>query len=127
MAMIDNALIFGEDVAVTSTGALTNIINTELVEASLGGNRHGAGYVNIHITTALAGTSCSLALQDCATSGGTYADVAGCSVVITGAAVGDVFSVKIPTTKQYLRVNATASSMTAGKATVYIGAPEGEH
>lgn len=127
MSMIDAKLVFGEGLALASATAGDNIIDTGVANAKLSGNRHGAGYLNIHISTAVAGTSCSVKLQDCATETGTYADLPGTSVALTGAAKGAQFSVKIPASKQFLKLVITSSSITAGKADVFVGPALAEH
>jgi hypothetical protein len=127
MSMIDAKLVFGEGLALASAAAGENIIDTGVVNAKLSGNRHGAGYLNIHISTAVAGTSCSVKLQDCATAAGSYTDLPGTSVVLTSAAKGAQFSVKIPKSKRFLKLVITSSSITAGKADVFVGPALAEH
>lgn len=76
---------------------------------------HLGGFLNV-VTTAVGGGS--VKLQDCATVGGTYADVPGSTVTL--AAGVKVASIAMPAHKRF--VKAVLTTLTSADTDVYIGA-----
>lgn len=67
------------------------------------------------VAGAITGTSLNGIVQDCATSGGSYADVTGASITALASATDDVIRsvvVDCSKTARYLKLDFTASSMT---------------
>lgn len=122
MSIIDAKLLLSDNQSISTTADTTNTLDFG-GERELSNNYHGAGYVNIIITTTVAGTSAAFKLQDSADNS-SFADVAGTSVTLTGATKGSRFTVKLPKTKRYVKGVFTIGSGTAGKATVFVGQPE---
>lgn len=122
MSIIDAKLLLSDNQSISATADTTNTLDFG-GERELSNNYHGAGYVNIIITTAVAGTSATFKLQDSADNS-SFADVAGTTVTLTGAAKGKIFTIKLPKTKRYVKGVFTVSGGTAGKATVFVGQPE---
>ena len=132
MSLIDKATRFTEKTGDTLLPASTNTPSTNVVDtgttlADLSGNYHGAGYVNVIVSTALTG-ACSVVVQDSADNS-TFADVAGCEVALSGNAKGYIATVKLPkTTKRYIRTAVKYSTKpTAGAYIAYLGNPETDH
>lgn len=121
MSIIDAKLLLSDDQSIAATADTTNTLDFG-GERELS-NNYGAGYVNIVITTAVAGTSATFKLQD-SVDNSSFADVAGTTVTLTGAAQGKIFTIKLPKTKRYVKGVFTVSGGTAGKATVFVGQPE---
>lgn len=122
MSIIDAKLLLSDNQSISATADTTNTLDFG-GERELSNNYHGAGYVNIVITTAVAGTSATFKLQDSADNS-SFADVAGTTVTLTGAAQGKIFTIKLPKTKRYVKGVFTVSGGTGGKATVFVGQPE---
>lgn len=122
MSIIDAKLLLSDNQSIAATADTTNTLDFG-GERELSNNYHGAGYVNIIITEAVAGTSAEFKLKDSADNS-TFADVAGTTVSLTTAAKGKIFTIKLPKTKRYVKGVFTVSSGTAGKATVFVGQPE---
>ena len=122
MSIIDAKLLLSDNQSISATADTTNTLDFG-GERELSNNYHGAGYVNIIITTAVAGTSATFKLQDSAATP-PPPDVAGTTVTLTTAAKGSRFTVKLPKTKRYVKGVFTVTGGTAGKATVFVGQPE---
>lgn len=122
MSIIDAKLLLSDNQSISATADTTNTLDFG-GERELSNNYHGAGYVNIVITTAVAGTSATFKLQDSADNT-SFADVAGTTVTLTTAPKGKIFTIKLPKTKRYVKGVFTVSGGTAGKATVFVGQPE---
>lgn len=122
MSIIDAKLLLSDNQSISATADTTNTLDFG-GERELSNNYHGAGYVNIVITTAVAGTSATFKLQDSADNS-SFADVAGTTVTLTGAAQGKIFTIKLPKTKRYVKGVFTVTGGTGGKATVFVGQPE---
>ena len=122
MSIIDAKLLLSDNQSISATADTTNTLDFG-GERELSNNYHGAGYVNIVITTAVAGTSATFKLQDSADNT-SFADVAGTTVTLTGAAQGKIFTIKLPKTKRYVKGVFTVTGGTGGKATVFVGQPE---
>ena len=122
MSIIDAKLLLSDNQSISATADTTNTLDFG-GERELSNNYHGAGYVNIVITTAVAGTSATFKLQDSADNS-SFADVAGTTVTLTTAQNGKIFTIKLPKTKRYVKGVFTVSGGTSGKATVFVGQPE---
>lgn len=121
MSIIDAKLVLCEKMSVASTADTTNTIDFGSAR-DLSNNYHGAGYVNVVITTTVAGTALTFKLQDSADNT-TFADV-GDAITLTAATKGKIFTFKLPKTKRYVKGVFTATGGSAGAATVFIGQPE---
>lgn len=121
MSLLDQKLILCEDMSVASTADTTNTIDFGGAR-DLSNNYKGAGYLNVVITTTVAGTGLTFKLKDSADNS-TFADV-GSTYTLTAATKGTVLVIKLPKTKRYVKGVFTADTGTAGKATVFIGQPE---
>lgn len=102
---------------------------TASAKYKLGANRHGAGYWNLQVNTAITASAASSFKLQTSADGSTYADVPGMLIDIpaTGLAKGAAFSLRLPEgTKQYLKL-VIGSNLTAGAVCSYLGDPIAEH
>lgn len=122
MSILDNVLVLGKDV-VASSATVFNVIDTGFDGRNLSGNRHGAGYLNVHVNSDVNSTTVQLYEGD---TNVPATAVAGTSIVLTEAKAGDQFSVKLPKKlKRYITVK--CSIVDTGKIDVFIGAPLADH
>lgn len=122
MSLIDIVTEFGAGVAANSTFA---VIDLGLNGRNLSGNRHGAGYLNVHLNGD-ATTESVITLKD-GDAAGSVTGSTGVSVTIPASAkAGAQFSVRLP--KSLKRFVTIAGSADAG-ATIdaFIGAPLADH
>jgi hypothetical protein len=121
MALIDAFLVLSENQSAATSADTTNTLDFGGAR-ELSNNYHGAGYVNIRCVEAVAGTSLTFQLKDSADNA-TFAAV-GDVVTLTGMKAGEVKTIKLPPTKRYVKGAFTATTVTGGKFTVYVGQPE---
>lgn len=114
--LMDKELIFSEQQSITASAPSTNVVDLAQVAPTPGSSKHLELVCIVH--TAVTGTI-QFKLQDCATAGGTYADVAA-SATLSAPAAGTRWTVPVPfNTKRFIRV-CYGGSPTAGKVTAYL-------
>lgn len=114
--LLDAALLYSDDQAVTTTAASTNSIDLDVINRGQGNPL--SNFVNV--TEAFAGgTSITFAIQDSADDA-TFATIATTGAIaladlVEGAVIDNLPTIP-PTSKRYVRMNYTvAGTMTAGK------------
>ena len=126
MSLLDEVTIFGKNVAASSATEF-NVIDLGFGSRNIAGNRHGAGFLNVHVNTAQGATSNTLQLYGGSTA--TVADmsaIADVVVTLTNAAAGAQFSVKLPKSlPQFITVKCSAAG--TGKIDAFIGVPLADH
>lgn len=124
MSLLDSVLIFGKDV-VASNATQFNVLDLGHADRDLSGNRHGAGYLNVHVNSNMSDTATTISLYE----GDTAAAVntaAGTAITLTNKKAGEQFTVKLPRKlKRFVTVKCSAAN--TGKIDAFIGAPLADH
>ena len=124
MSILDNVTIFGKDV-VASNASTFDVIDLGAAR-NIAGNRHGAGYLNVHVNTNMNSASSTIQLYEGNAANAVNSAVAGTAITLTNAVAGDQFTVKLPKTlKRYVSVQVT--NVNIGKIDAFIGAPLADH
>lgn len=124
MSILDNVTLFGKDV-VASSATTFDIIDLGLAR-NIAGNRHGAGYLNVHVNTDMSSTATTIQLYHGDTAAAVSTAVDGTAITLTSAKAGDQFSVKLPKSlKRFITVKASAAN--TGKIDAFIGVPLADH
>lgn len=125
MSILDNVLIFGKD-AVASNATTFDVIDLGFANRNIAGNRHGAGYLNVHVNTAMSSTATTFQLYEGTSADAVNTAVAGTQITLTSVAAGTQFSIKLPKSlKRFITVKASAAN--TGKVDAFIGAPLADH
>jgi hypothetical protein len=124
MSLLDSVLIFGKDV-VASNATQFNVFDLGHDGRDLSGNRHGAGYLNVHVNSNMSDTATTISLYE----GDTAAAVntaTGTAITLTNKKAGEQFTVKLPRKlKRFVTVKCSAAN--TGKIDAFIGAPLADH
>lgn len=124
MSLLDDVTLLGKDV-VASSATNCEVIDLGLTGRNLSGNRHGAGYLNVHVNTDMSATATTVQLYHGDTSSAVSTAV-GEAITLTSAKAGDQFSVRLPKSlKQF--ITAKFSAVNTGKVDVFIGVPLADH
>lgn len=124
MSLLDNAIIFGKDV-VASNATNFNVFDLGHAGRDLAGNRHGAGYLNVHVNTTMSGTATTIQLYD-GDSAEAVNTAVGEAITLTSKKAGEQFTVKLPRSlKRFVTVKCSAAN--TGKIDAFIGAPLTDH
>lgn len=124
MSLLDKVLVFGKDV-VASNATNFDVIDLGAAGRDLSANRHGAGFLNVHVNTAMSGTETTIQLYEGDEAGAVNAP-AGEAITLTSVAAGKQFSVKLPRElKRFVTVKCSAAN--TGKVDAFIGAPLADH
>lgn len=125
MSLLDNVTIFGKD-AVASSATSFNIIDLGSASNDLSVNRHGAGYLNVHVNTDMSGTATKLALYHGDAEASVNTAVAGTEITLTSIKAGAQYSIKLPAgLKRFVTVKCDATN--TGKLDAFIGVPLAQH
>ena len=125
MSILDNVTIFGKDV-LASNATTFDVIDLGLTTRNIAGNRHGAGYLNVHVNTNMNSAATTIQLYEGNAANAVNSAVAGTAITLTNAVAGDQFTVKLPKTlKRYVSVQ--VSAVNTGKIDAFIGAPLADH
>ena len=126
MSLLDNVTIFGKNVAASSATSF-DVIDLGFGNRNIAGNRHGAGFLNIHVNEAQGATSNTIQLYGGSTATvGDMTAVAGTAVTLTNAAAGAQFSVKLPKSlPRFITVKCSAAG--TGKIDAFIGVSLADH
>lgn len=124
MSLLDNVLVFGKDV-LASNETQFNVLDLGKDGRDLAGNRHGAGYLNVHVNSNIVEDAITLVMYD----GDTAEDVnnvIGVDVFLSYKNAGEQFSVRLPRTlKRFVTVR--VGNPSAGRIDAFIGAPLADH
>lgn len=124
MSLLDNVLIFGKDV-VASSATNFNVFDLGHAGRDLASNRHGAGYLNVHVNTDMSGTATTIQLYD-GDSAEAVNTAIGEAITLTSKKAGEQFTVKLPRSlKRFVTVKCSAAN--TGKIDAFIGAPLADH
>lgn len=124
MSLLDNVLVFGKNV-LASNETQFNVLDLGKGGRDLAGNRHGAGYLNVHVNSNIVEEAITLTMYD----GDTAEDVnnvMGVDVFLSHKNAGDQISVRLPRTlKRFVTVR--VGNPSAGRIDAFIGAPLADH
>lgn len=124
MSLLDAVTVFGKDVVASSATAF-DIVDLGLGGRNMSANRHGAGFLNVHVNTAMSGTATTIQLYHGDTSDAVNTAV-GEAITLTSAPAGKQFSVKLPRElKRFVTVKCSAAN--TGKVDAFIGVPLADH
>lgn len=114
--IIDSRLEFSNAQTIATTAASTNVIDLSSARDIGPGQTM---WVVLQVDTTIAGTSAVASLQTSDTEGSGYADIA--SATITAATAGTRFVIGVPySNKQYLRMNYTIGTGSAGAVSAWL-------
>ena len=126
MSLLDQVTIFGKDV-VASSATSFDVIDLGFGSRNIAGNRHGAGFLNVHVNTAQGATSNTIQLYGGSTATvGDMSAVADTIITLTNAAAGAQFSVKLPKSLPRF-ITVKCSAVGTGKIDAFIGVPLADH
>lgn len=124
MSLLDSVLIFGKD-AVASNATAFDIIDLGLGGRNLSANRHGAGYLNVHVNTVMDSTATTIQLYH-GDSAAAVNTAIGEAITLTSVPAGTQFTIKLPAgLKRFVTVKCSAAN--TGKIDAFIGAPLADH
>lgn len=125
MSLLDNVTIFGKD-AVASSATSFNVIDLGSGDNNLSANRHGAGFLNVHVNTDMGSTATVLSLYHGDSAAAVTTKVDGTDITLTSAKAGAQYSIKLPAgLKQFVTVKCSAAN--TGKIDAFIGVPLAQH
>lgn len=125
MSLLDNVTIFGKD-AVASSATSFNTIDLGSASNDLSVNRHGAGYLNVHVNTNMDAIATKLALYHGDAEASVNTAVAGTEITLTSVEAGAQYSIKLPAgLKRFVTVKCDA--VNTGKLDAFIGVPLAQH
>lgn len=125
MSLLDQVTIFGKDV-LASSATVFDVLDLGRPNANIAGNRHGAGFLNVHVNTAMDGTATTIQLYEGDEAGAVNTAVAGTAITLTSAKAGEQFSVKLPKKlKRFITVK--VSAVNTGNVDAFIGVPLADH
>ena len=124
MSLLDNVLVFGKDV-LASNETQFNVLDLGKDGRDLAGNRHGAGYLNVHVNSNIVEDAITLVMYDGDTAENVN-NVIGVDVFLSYKNAGEQFSIRLPRTlKRFVTVR--VDNRSAGKIDAFIGAPLADH
>ena len=124
MSLLDKVTVFGKDV-VASNATVFDIIDLGLGGRNMSANRHGAGYLNVHVNTTMSGTATTIQLYH-GDSAEAVNTAIGEAITLTSAPAGKQFTIKLPAElKRFVTVKCSAAN--TGKVDAFIGVPLAEH
>lgn len=124
MSLLDKVTVFGKDV-VASSATQFDIVDLGLGGRNMSANRHGAGYLNVHVNTTMSGTATNIQLFH-GDSAEAVDTAIGEAIVLTSAPAGTQFTIKLPAgLKRFVTVKCSAAN--TGKVDAFIGAPLADH
>lgn len=124
MSLLDKVLVFGEDV-VASNATQFDVLDLGANANRLTGNRHGAGFLNVHVNTDMNDTGTTIQLYEGDAAGAVNTAV-GQAITLTSKKAGEYFTVKLPKElKRFITVKCSAANK--GKIDAFIGIPLAEH
>jgi len=127
--MFLDKMVFSDAQAITASGTTdsTNVLDTEVTASNIGGGTPIWLVCRVNTTFACATSGTMIvALQNCATSGGTYASIAISPTYTVGTLAKGLDALTIPLPNDNLRylkllfTNAVGSGMTAGKFDAFL-------
>lgn len=125
MSLLDNVTIFGKDV-VASSATSFNTIDLGSASNDLSVNRHGAGYLNVHVNTDMDEIATILSLYHGDAEASVDTAVAGTEITLTHIKAGAQYSIKLPAgLKRFVTVKCNA--VNTGKLDAFIGVPLAQH
>lgn len=125
MSLLDEVTLFGKDV-VASSATEFDVVDLGISGRNLAGNRHGAGFLNVHVNSDMSGTATTVDLYEGDSADAVNTKVAGTAITVTSAKAGAQFSVKLPKSlKRFITVKASAANI--GKIDAFIGVPLADH
>ena len=124
MSLLDKVTVFGKDV-VASSATNFDVIDLGLAGRNMSANRHGAGYLNVHVNTTMSDTATNIQLFH-GDSAEAVKTAFGEAIVLTSAPAGKQFTIKLPAgLKRFVTVKCSAAN--TGKVDAFIGAPLADH
>lgn len=124
MSLLDAVTVFGKDVVASSATAF-DIVDLGLGGRNMSANRHGAGFLNVHVNTTMSSTATTIQLYHGDTADAVNTAV-GEAITLTSAPAGKQFSVKLPRElKRFVTVKCSAAN--TGKVDAFIGVPLADH
>lgn len=124
MSLLDKVTIFGKD-AVASNATAFDIVDLGLGGRNMSANRHGAGYLNVHVNTTMSSTATTIQLYH-GDSAAAVNTAIGEAITLTSATAGTQFTIKLPAgLKRFVTVKCSAAN--TGKVDAFIGAPLADH
>ena len=124
MSLLDKVTVFGKDV-VASSATNFDVIDLGLAGRNMSANRHGAGYLNVHVNTTMSDTATNIQLFH-GDSAEAVKTAIGEAITLTSAPAGSQFTIKLPKgLKRFVTVKCSAAN--TGKVDAFIGAPLAEH
>lgn len=124
MSLLDAVTIFGKD-AVASNATAFDIVDLGLGGRNMSANRHGAGYLNIHVNTTMSSTATTIQLYH-GDSAAAVNTAIGEAITLTSVPAGTQFTIKLPAgLKRFVTVKCSAAN--TGKVDAFIGAPLADH
>lgn len=124
MSLLDKVTLLGKDV-VASTATTFDIIDLGATDVNLSANRHGAGFLNIHVNTNMDTTATTIQLYHGDTAAAVSTAIGG-AITLTSATAGTQISTKLPAgLKRFVTVKCDA--VNTGKIDAFIGAPLADH
>lgn len=125
MSLLDNVTIFGKD-AVASSATSFNTVDLGSASNDLSVNRHGAGYLNVHVNTNMSETATVLSLYHGDTEDAVSTKVDGTDITLTNIKAGAQYSIKLPAgLKRFVTVK--CDTVNTGKLDAFIGVPLAQH
>lgn len=125
MSLLDNVTIFGKD-AVASSSTSFNTVDLGSASNDLSVNRHGAGYLNVHVNTDMSEIATVLSLYHGDTEDAVSAKVDGTDITLTKIEAGAQYSIKLPAgLKRFVTVKCDTAN--TGKLDAFIGVPLAQH
>lgn len=124
MSLLDAVTIFGKD-AVASSATAFDIVDLGLGGRNMSANRHGAGYLNVHVNTTMSSTATTIQLYH-GDSAAAVNTAIGEAITLTSVPAGAQFTIKLPAgLKRFVTVKCSAAN--TGKVDAFIGAPLADH
>ena len=125
MSLLDKVTEFGHNV-VASNATEFDVIDLGLTGRNLSANRHGAGFLNVHVGSDMSDTATTIQLYEGDTAAAVNTAVAGTSITLTSKKAGEHFSVRLPSSlKRFVTVKCSAAN--TGKVSAFIGVPLANH
>ena len=124
MSLLDKVTVFGKD-AVASNATTFDIVDLGVGGRNMSANRHGAGYLNVHVNTTMSSTATTIQLYH-GDSAAAVSTAVGEAITLTSATAGTQFTIKLPAgLKRFVTVKCSAAN--TGKVDAFIGAPLADH
>lgn len=124
MSLLDKVTIFGKD-AVASNATAFDIVDLGVGGRNMSANRHGAGYLNVHVNTTMSSTATTIQLYH-GDSAAAVNTAIGEAITLTSVPAGTQFTIKLPAgLKRFVTVKCSAAN--TGKVDAFIGAPLADH